>query len=93
MSDEQSFSIGIFPGGKPEQADIDAAWLTDREFKSEDGVLFSKEVDTGKTLIYDLSSYSIMVKNGDSDPVVVADSSPSVHYLAGLWKTLTGETL
>lgn len=93
MSEDNSFSIGVFPDGKPEKFDIDAEWLKEKEFSTEDELLFSKEIEPGKVLLYNLSTYEILVKKGDAEPIVIAECSPSVHYLVGIWKTLTGQTL
>lgn len=93
MSDENSFSIGVFPEGMSEKSDIDADWLKEKEFSTDDEILFRKQIEPGKALLYNLSTYEILVKKGDADPIVIAECSPSVHYLVGLWKTLTGQNL
>lgn len=92
-SESLPFSVGVWPNGKPEKADIDADYLKEKEFTTEDDDSFHKELEPGKILVYVLSRYEIAVKKEDADPVVIAEGSPSTHYLEGLYKSITGNNL
>ena len=93
MNEDNSFSVGVFPEGKPEKTHVDAEYLTEKGFETEDNIRFSKELEPGKLLIYDLSSCDILVKKGDDEPILIAGYSPAIHYIEGLYKTLAGVNL
>lgn len=93
MSESAPFSIGVLPDGQPEKAHVDAEYLVAKEFAAIDETRFSKEIEPGKVLIYDLATLAILIQKGDSQPIVVAEHSPGTNYLESIWKNLTGSNL
>lgn len=92
-SESKPFSVGVFPNGTPEKHDIDADYLKEVGFESSDDNLYSIEVHPGKHLLYNIATGEILVKNGDSEPVMVADNERSVATLAHLFSTVAGRSL
>lgn len=92
-SESQPFSVGVFPNGQPEKHDIDAEYLKDKGFESADDNLYSKEIHPGKSLLYNLSTAEILVKNGDNEQVMVAENERVIATLAHLYSTVAGHSL
>lgn len=92
-SESTPFSVGVFPNGTPAKETIDGEFLKDSGFESADENIYSKEVHPGKSLLYNLATGEILVKNGDNEPVMVAENEHSVSTLAHLYSTVAGRSL
>lgn len=92
MSESAPFGIGYQEPGTFLKEDIDAEYLTGKGFTSTDEDFYSKEIEPGRVL-HTRSKQTISVTKGGVEPVLIAEGSPSVHFLEGLWKTMTGSNL
>jgi len=92
MSADNSFSIGVFPEGQQESKTIDVEYLKDKGFETTDDIIFTKEMEPGRIIHFNLPDAEILIKKGYDDPIHIAKPVDKA-YLEGFYKTLTGINL